>query len=207
MKNISIFILTFLMVFITSSLAFGMSISYTGDNIVGYIKLDEGDSSYTEIPLGTNSDDWTQSDTYTFTDNSWYEIVFEVQNDGSLADGNPAGFLASFFEAESCFGNTGDGDWLASTSLGGTYGKPLSPPQYSRTSVPALNGDASSHIWQNVAGISSDAAWIWVDETSDTAYFKYENPAPVPEPTTMLLFGTGLLGLVGFGRKKFFSKN
>lgn len=30
--------------------------------------------------------------------------------------------------------------------------------------------------------------------------------APVPEPTTWLLFGTGLLGLLGFGRKKFFKK-
>jgi len=34
-----------------------------------------------------------------------------------------------------------------------------------------------------------------------------EGSAPIPEPTTWLLLSTGLVGLFGFGRKKFFNQN
>jgi hypothetical protein len=38
-------------------------------------------------------------------------------------------------------------------------------------------------------------------------YDKGSNTAPVPEPTTMLLFGSGLLSLVGVARKRLNKKD
>ncbi len=44
--------------------------------------------------------------------------------------------------------------------------------------------------------------WLYADNSS---YQNYLTPrTPVPEPSTILILGIGLVGLAGFGRKKFF---
>ena len=44
------------------------------------------------------------------------------------------------------------------------------------------------------------------DGTALLSWYIEGTVAPIPEPTTMLLLGSGLIGLAGYGRKKFLKK-
>jgi hypothetical protein len=116
------------------------------------------------------------------------------------------------------------GDWTEATyadatsykwalSAGGTSVSTLNDPLVIDVTYKLLSLEMKTHVfgtgWEWDEGQPFANSYFLSQATLSplTTGYSYGSTAPVPEPATMLLLGSGLIGLAGVGRKKFFNKS
>ena len=117
---------------------------------------------------------------------------------GTISLQNTTGVFAEFqFEGIDFFYSVPDGIGYIGSIVEGQDGIDFT---LSQTAAPSYVG---FDLFYNGQGMDADYIFLGTETVASLGEDQdFAVAAPVPEPATMLLFGSGLVGLAGYGRKK-----
>jgi hypothetical protein len=201
------------------SLLMGTAVAASADSLSGTLTVDNAFNLYLSTsPTGTGTliatgSNWPTAVSFSgvsLTPGTAYYLQVQAVNwsewGGVLGSFNLSGGSLEFANGTQSV-NTDTSDWNYSASgFGVSTGGPVSEGANVGSTYPWSTDNGGP-----IAGISSNADWIWGyastgSDQGETEYFETEIYA-TPEPGSLFLLGTGLLGLACLTTRKFGSKN